>query len=541
MHARRRIGVRAPWPGLSLMTLMLLVGLRASAQGSVQDEDSRETLPVAAEIRDSSIARTATDDFPLPLLAHWNTGLRPDGFDPGFQLEQLKRGRFLLPWFALAPPDATGAGRIDERYYTKTVSLLADSRLPISFVSTQWDVVVARYLCKDTQAKAPPAEAGQACKGSPQPLSPLSSKDIWYQAGLAWAQQPALKLLQRLYPDPPLVLFVSNNEQPKVRPTSGAGDVAGQRAVGDAWIERYQLLQRGFRDGLERQEWKDRSRFIGYNAFGPSYLGRWPGWRDYSLYIPGRADPWPLALDGASVSYYVNDWNEGTDYTVRSPQIEAMNWIPMIAQVRLAKPDFWLEMSVWDGQRIGNPKDKAAFYRSQGQDYDERRYAGMVQFGMWLLRPRVVREFRDHLATRQQFGDYFDELTKAVERVHDDKLLRRFWQHGRLVRNIAESHPYQAGVPADFGDARWFLLKASANPPRPWELKTPLAVYALALELGEPGTREWLIYAFAPLGDFDKTQVAMPGGTTVNIRATRNGCFFHVAENDADGSAVGAC
>ena len=94
------------------------------------------------------------------------------------------------------------------------------------------------------------------------------------------------------------------------------------------------------------------------------------------------------------------------------------------------------------------------------------RYAGLVQFGMWLLRPRVVREFRNQLDDRIRFGKYFDAILAAVARVHEDPTLRDFWRSGRLLENPAGSHPYQAALPSEWARAsRWFLLDSTANPP----------------------------------------------------------------------------
>ena len=63
------------------------------------------------------------------------------------------------------------------------------------------------------------------------------------------------------------------------------------------------------------------------------------------------------------------------------------------------------------------------------------RYEGLVQFGMWLLRPRVVREFRGWLETVEYAGAYFDAILDAVDRVYANAVLRKFWRRGDLVPN----------------------------------------------------------------------------------------------------------
>jgi len=68
---------------------------------------------------------------------------------------------------------------------------------------------------------------------------------------------------------------------------------------------------------------------------------------EYSLTTQGRIDPWPLAWDGGSPSFYNHSWNPAADYTVWSPQIESMNWPFMLDEALKLNPKFWFEISVW--------------------------------------------------------------------------------------------------------------------------------------------------------------------------------------------------
>ena len=171
-----------------------------------------------------------------------------------------------------------------------------------------------------------------------------------------------MKQLQQWYPNPPLVIFLSNNEHSKLRWTEvekskryldkyGPGRDADfkRKVVADGWIERYRALQDGLRDGLENAAWKKNSIYIGYDAFGPPHLGRWGGWIEHSLYSQGRIDPGALMWDGGSPSYYTDDWNPKTDYIVWSPQVEFMNLVFMQREALQLNPRFWFEFSVWDG------------------------------------------------------------------------------------------------------------------------------------------------------------------------------------------------
>jgi hypothetical protein len=518
MPASSNQGIAAAW-----LAPALLLGLRAFAappDAPVLHVDANGAI---ADIRSAATeARQAGGPHPLPLASSWATGVHPGGFDPSYQLAQIAQGHRLLPWIQV-PDDAE---TVPAAYYEPVTQQLARLHLPLTLVSTQWDVAVARGTRGDAHVA----------------LSPFSPLDAWYAAGRHWSRNPVIVRMQALYPDPPRLILLSNNEQKKlgwreVRALgllpAGLSDEEVRRRVGDAWIERYRELIRGFRDGLAAPEWRRNSRFVGYDAFGSVAFARWDGWLDYSLYVPGRFEPWPMAWEGASVSYYTDDWNPSTDFTVYSPGVGAGSLVPMLEQSeRLRGDEYWFELSFWDGQ-TGDAKGKDAYYRSLGQTYDPARYQGYVQLGLWLTRPRVAREFRGPLQSRAQYGPYFDALAAAVDRVHDDPLLRLFWRHGRLLANQEAAPPYQAAVPAEWRNLpRWYLLDSASNPPRPWSLETSLEVFALALELGSAPNREWLVYATSPLAtDVRRTPVRIPGGPTVSVETARQGCFTHVAES----------
>lgn len=483
---------------------------------------------------------------PLPLAAHWNLGEEKNGFDPEYQMKLVERGHHILPWFQLPNQffDPTNPRALT--YYEGPIKQAARLRLPISFVSTQWESL----LSVNDEFKNLPAEQNPNVvlgDGKVRPeVSPFGPTEPWRAIGARWASGPMLKRLQELYPDPPTLLFLSNNEHTKLQWMKaeedrrfgrqfgrGRDDEFKRRVVGDGWIAHYRALQQGIREGLGRS-WKERVRFIGYDAFGPAHFGRWPGWMEFALYSKGRVDPWPLAWDGGSPSFYVFNWAAITDYTVFSPQVEAMNWVFMQNEAWRLNPNFWFELSVWDGHELGAPNDKRQTYAKAGQRFTPERYGGMVQFGMWLLRPRVVREFRGYRDTREQMEPYFQPILTAVDRVHNNATLREFWQRGQLVPNHAGQHPYQALVPAEYKDVdRWFLLDVSVNPKQPWELGTVLPVFALALVQGSAPRRQWLLYAHAPLAPQRAVQVTIPGQRPVKIDVGVGGSFYVVDERTA--------
>ncbi len=273
------------------------------------------------------------------------------------------------------------------------------------------------------------------------------------------------------------------------------------------------------------------------NAFGPPHFGRMDNWYIHSFVTEERLDSWPLVWEGGSPSYYTHNWNESTDYRVWSPQVESQNWICMLEGTYRERPDFWFEISVWDGNPASREKSKYRrkmdFYIERGQRWSPERYAGFVQFGLWLLTPRVVREFRGSTVPRAEFAQDFEALVGAVDRVWTNPVLKDFWRQGKLVPNRAWKHPYQKNIPEKWKTAdRWFQLDTSLDPPRPWELATELPVFALARVLGKKGDRRWLLYAHSPVEPRRGVEITIPEWGKVTVDVTPGGNFYLIREAD---------
>ena len=376
-----------------------------------------------------------------------------NGFSPDYQLKLIQEGHYLLPWFDLPEPYKKS---YNYDYYKNSIRKAAELKLPISFVSSQWE----KYLTDSPYFYFMQAEINPNVVGSYgfiyKKVSPFGPVESWREMGKIWVKNPVIRLLQELYPDPPLVLFISNNEHKKLQwrevkqdtrylSTYGTGrnDSFKRKIVGDNWIPRYRALQEGMRDGLTSDKWKTESFFVGYEAFQDANFCRTDKWLENSLYIHGRVSPWPLAWDGTSQSYYVNNGNSSTDFTVFSPQIESMSWVFMLNEARRINKKFMFELSLWDGHDVTSSNDKMKYYAKLGQTYNPARYEGCIQFGIWLLRPSIVREFRFWNETLSISEPYFMSVVRSVDRVHTNKVLRRFWRNGQLVANNKHQHPYQ--------------------------------------------------------------------------------------------------
>ena len=543
----------------------LAVGLNLVGAWASGAEDNGTAASIRAE------AVRANDDRigrPLPLACSWQCGYFRDpscaGWRPAHQLECIEEGHHLLPWFAHPPREGkvpTDPNDFLLAYYREPLLRARKLRLPITIIGSQWE----SGLSKDPYLSLPAAENPNVVQVDGKivaKVSPFGPLKPWREIGLRHTDNPWMRKIQEWYPDPPLIIFLSNNEHAKLRwgdvETSrryrerfgkGRNDEFKRKVVAEGWIERYRSLQDGMREGLVCRTWKKNAIFVGYNAFGPACLGRWSGWPAYCLHIGGQIDPSPLMWDGGSPSYYTNDWNPGRDDTVWSPQIQFMNLVFMKREALRLNPRFWLEFSVWDGyhadpRRQKTYPSKRSVYRGEGQTYTPDRYEGFVQFGMWLLRPRAVRDFRGWTepwddrrddqgkVVHEGGGPYFMALVRAVDRVYENPALRQWWRRGNLVPNRAHEHPYQAAIPEEWKTVdRWFLLDADVNPQTyPLKLNQSLTVFALALVQGEPPKRQWLLVAHAPHGDRHGIGITIPAYRTVTVDVSRRGSFYLVDE-----------
>ena len=531
--------------GAALCAFAIVFMAAAGAQAAEPDP-----VKTAGEIRAEAVR--PNDDpagRPLPLAGHWNTGHYPraKGMDAAFQVSLVERGCHVLPAFHLSPAGGEAGWPMTELgdYYGTALRRAAELKLPISFVTTQFEAGLTtdkKYF--DLPAEKNPnvvAPDGKLLKK----VSPFGPVEPWGQIGRQWTDRPLLVKLQELYPDPPLVLWVSNNEHARLtwseaekqskryldKHGPGKDDQFKRQVTAEGWMVRYRALQAGMRDGLTAPAWKKNSLFIGYDAFGPPHFGRWGGWMEYSLIADKFIDPAALTWDGGSPSYYVHNWNPSTDHTVWGPQVESMNWPFMLDEAFKLNPKFWWEISVWDGHEPTREDDMRKVYARKGQTFTPDRYGGFVQFGLWLLRPRVVREFRGWTDDRKEMMPYFQAMLDAVDRVYADEALQAFWRKGRLVPVSEHKHPYQQNVPERYKNVdRWFLLETDLTPPRPWKLETEIPVFAVALELGEKPARRWLIVAHSPVQDRKGVRITLPGYGPVTADVAVKGTFVFVEE-----------
>ena len=537
-------------------------------------------VTVAEEITREATALNSDTNHPLPLMASWEAGTQWNyntasaGYTPDWQVQTIASGHHLLPWFVSPDPEMlcttqtcqNNGSLIWPSYYQNAINSAAANNLPITLNATQWE----HYLIDDpTYYNLPPSQSPDVVGldgvvhtivnqygTTLATLSPFGAIGPWYDVGKKWGSSLMMTQLQGWYPNPPLVIFLSNNEALKLAWTDvetdltyvnlyglGRSDDFKRQVVAAGWITRYRQLQQGFRDGLINSSWKAKAVFVGYEAFGPRHFGRWSGWMDYSLYIPNRIDPSPLMWDGGSPSFYLAPSNPPTDDHVYSPQVEVMNYPFMMSEALQLNPTFWFELSTTNGCDWYPPNlsdTGCQTMLTNMPNYTPERYAGMVQFGMWTIRPRVVRDWRAAAEPRTQSEPYFTALEGAVDRVYVNPILQRFWRQGQLVANPALLHPYETNIPVEYASAsRMFMLSTSADPSSFSNLSTAVSAYVLARVIGQSPQRTWLVYVDAPNGPINQLTVTIPNYRNIQVNADSAGEFYLVDETNSTVSLVG--
>lgn len=527
--------------------------------------------PVVEEVR-REVTRPSPDPGgrPLPVASHWAHGYGYENFGSDYQVGLLEKGHHVLPNLTMPDPGDDAYGPEGKEALVRSVfEKLARWKAPLCFRGGNWEaVMLSGRHPKDAPGKwrdLPPDQNPKDVdlQGNLVPrLSPWGGAVPWREAGrYVTGGGKAFAQLQQWYPDPPLVVLLSNNEAPLLEPKHdpeklsrryldahgpGRSGAYKRGVMAEGYLERYRAMFDGIREGLPNDAWRNSARIVGYGAFGPSHFGRWPAWTDYSYTTEDCVDPWHLVWDGGSPSYYTHNWDASTDFRVHSPQVEANNWVFMLEQAYRDRPDFWFELSVWDGNFSRTDakqwgKSKLHTYTKTGQDFTPQRYGGFVQYGMWLTTPRVVREFRGWMTPRAEWEPYFLELVAAVDRVWQDPTLTKFWRHGRLVPDRSRRHPYQTNIPAKWKDAdRWYLLNTSLDPAGDWDVTTEIPVFSLARVIGDPGNREWLLYAHAPVKPREDVGIEVPEYGKVTVDVTPAGRFYLIREQDRSVTGVDA-
>lgn len=519
---------------------------------------------------------------PLPLAGSW---MVEKMYGPQRFVEMIKKGHHMLP--SIGDPFflATYAYILDNKgflnqklpaYFERIEPVLQycrENNLPIAIRGGNWGVGPARLEYqyhrapkKNRQIFSPEESVrlmiekdDQLTSGSWKMSSPFGPVERWEAFGKWWLSNEAMQRIQEIYPDPPLVVFLNNNEAGHIGLKHLARSVRFQRQheeglsneerrsiLEEAYDEKYAAMFAAAREAMTRPAWQENTRFVAYNAWPGSVIGR--------TSARNRPGEWKR-FDGAMPEFYLNDWQiyrGKTDYNYWSPQTEALKVQGSQDAIFGAAPDYYFASIAWEGGRpvtrrsAVNCLATGMYGTGPMQRWSFERYEGMVQFGLWAMRPRTMREFRWPPTRHNAYDEgAFMALVRSVDRPWENETLREFWRFGKLV----ESEGFRPPNKRVASELRSYsrvasLLPVDVNPPRKgwpriWELKADkrqpvkLRVLALALKLGEAPRRRWLIYAHAPLGAVVEPTITLPeyGEVTVDGVA-QSGSFFLIEEAD---------
>ncbi len=451
--------------------------------------------------------------------------------------------------------------------YRPALEFAREHNLPIAIREWNWSSMPGQYqeMTAHFEKRAIPLEqdvrviAGGEPGKAPDPFGPV---EAWREWGAFWFGNDFMRAIQRIYPNPPLVILLDNNEGPKVRSADEipadyprliaflggkppADRRAIERAIQEGYAERYRAMFEAARAAMIEPAWRRNVRFVAYNTlWDTGYIGQGGRPQTGIGFDPDRGWTACWMFDGSMPELYDNDWQpEKTDFRPWSPQTEAMNYFAAQSWVFSRNPDFYWSVIAWDGERPSNAwrgrrsASKTYTYVTRGQRWDFDRYQGWLQFTLWVTRPREFREFRGNTPERHAHVEgTFQAVLEAVDRPWTNPVLRDFWRFGELVPNrderpwfdsLTEFHPKWV---RDMD--RWYLLTADVNPPRTnWTETTVLRVFALALRMGEKPNRRWLLYAHAPLGAVPDVTVTVPEVGPIRLESVpKSGTFFLLEE-----------
>jgi len=581
-------------------------------------------LLLANFLKNTASADTVTSTHPLPYLTDWSAKYSAQ------EMELVKRGHAILPNFPLADAPSKTSYQIKTLLAAKQLNLPLslnvtqfeqDLKNETKYKDKDRDPVTGLFTGSTAMTSANPLniQLNNTFTSLLDPLGPQAQIDLWSEVAGDWSNKKTFRFFTEIYPNPVNVDIVSNNEAPRM---SGAGLLGNSkryqetyvdtelaptdytarmnfqnRVAGDGWIARYGAMFATWRNNMTNAAWKNNLKFIAYNGFGdPSFRG-YSGWATFTSThttfqgaplaatdtVP-RTSYYPYVWDGAVPDVILDPISTITDSRLRSNDFNSMNWPFMLVEARRANPNFTFEMSAWDGhvplcsvtngaepcsplctQAAGCP-DKRQAYTLTGQTWSPERYAAMEEYSLWLTRAQGIRQLVTATVSWADNLPYFLALTKVVDRVHQNDILRDFWQNGELVENPVGHHPYQdttatAGytdeeIKIRDGIGRWFYLYSNLDEPNRVMVNGSLAgfkdydvnhtdssdpatntnvdipVFSLAYTKGTGTNQEWLVYTHSPKQNRTGVTITVPGFDDITVDVSIGGNFYHLKASD---------
>jgi len=483
-------------------------------------------------------ANVELDGRPLPLAASWQMGdfgggTARAGPGPIEQRELLASGHYWLPGVAMPMPGTTTPYHANEKVFRRFVRELADAGLPFTIAHTQLENALRSALWPGaTWHLLPAATTGMALAldgtiHAEKRVDPLGPVGLWREIGAGVLRSEPMDWMQTAYPDPPRVVWLSNNEAEKLSwvrfheskryvDLYGSTSSMTQRAqvYVEAMRERTQAMNGTRRTGLA-PSWREASMDVGFGVAAAPFFGRWDGWPEYLSYTPAQF-------------YHGLGWDGGSQHEVYLTKRDLRMWSPYGQAMQLPfqdaltdayRPRWWRETSVWH-----QTDEFRALHWPEG--YTTDRYRGLVRWLLWMQRPRVLRQFEMWSSPNVKGWPWLSECLEAVREVHENDTLRHFWRLGTLVPEPSRPSPWSYSIPPYLAaEKRHFLLRTNAEElwdPAVYPTDWPVKVWAMALKLDG----EWLLYVQSPGGFKAGVEVTIPERGVVKVDASQRGDFY---------------
>ena len=201
----------------------------------------------------------------------------PGTFEPDHQIELLQQGHHVLPWMSW--PQGDPESERFQGYHGRLVRYFGQLELPFSMRGTQWNSMLVGKEYRDGPVSN---WAGVIAPDGTRvrKLSPFGPYGPWKDPAKAYVDTAAMRRVQEIYPAPPRIFWVSNNEPPDLRWAKhgpletlskryldkygeGRSDEFKRRVVGEGWIERYKVMFDAMRGALVKDWWQANVRFVG--------------------------------------------------------------------------------------------------------------------------------------------------------------------------------------------------------------------------------------------------------------------------------------
>ena len=518
---------------------------------------------------ETTLPATGSWRRPLPTLGHWVNRIPPlaqDGvlWHPDAVKTEIQAGNYMVPWLSL------GAVKFDDAYTAiweahadEIMTYAAANNLPIVLIAGN-QVAFFRDVASSYYS-LPEADNPLAFKSGVKQdkVDVLGPEVQWTNHGGDWGGTGIMAEYQNLYPNPPKVIILWNNEDTKITPfnvadsdrfTTAHPGYAGMSTeeiadlCWDYYVARYTAFFNGFNAQLT-SAWQNvvvHEGFVG-NVESNGGFGHNEGRRTYAPYYRSwSAGPDDIAGNADDEICRAHEYHNGCNQSIynlsfkqyqraESPQMHSQHWVEKLEYIHGIDPNFRFGLALFEGY---STDITATGINSDGA-------TGLARVVSLLTRPVELREYRDYDQTINGDEDhngntnseYWSKYKALINEIHETPELREFYGDSEVVVNTGESAPtffYNNGAgamrPGHVPDDNWFKLTTSVDPAGYTADETLVPVWAFARVIGTTPNRVWLVAAFATDTDRTNITITIPGYGNFNMDVPEIGAYALVSE-----------